>query len=204
MNLPEPEMSLIAEIDQAVHDNEHTDRPDWCLDGAVPPTVMSTEHGSLAVHHDSCRYCLTDQAAAIGLGAALAGYLNTPPPPPRPPGPALSRMLTEAELAAARDVRRHLVAEQEAAEEEYRAGLEPAARAVYDLLNADVFAYHHYEDEAANELVHALVSAVRLADMETSRGAMAPERPDEGTGIVDVPLFTVEGDAPDTIREDAP
>lgn len=187
----EPEMSLIAEIDQAVHDNEHTDRPDWCLDGAVPPTVMSTQHGAIAVHYDSCRYCLTDQAAAIGLGAALAAYLTTPVPPRQP----ITEADVDAELERRRARAEHeaaLIAEQEADEAAYLATLDPAAREVYDVLDRQVFRYHYYDDDVKATLVTELAAAVRRGDAESNRSAMAPERPDEAAPLPDIPLFTVE------------
>lgn len=195
MSLPEPEISLIAEIDQAVHDNEHTDRPDWRLDGAVPPTVMSTEHGSLAVHHDSCRYCLTDQAAAIGLSAALEAYLNTPPPR-RDPHP------TEDDVAAAYAAVARFEAENARAEDDeaaYLATLDPASREVYDVLDREVFRYHYYDDDVKAQLVTALAAAVRRGDLETTRGAHAPEQPGEFPPplVPDVPLFTIEPEGSD-------
>ncbi len=192
----EPEMSLIAEIDQAVHDNEHADRPDWCLDGAVPPTVMSTEHGSLAVHYDSCRYCLTDRAAAIGLGAALTAYLTTPAPPPRKP---ITEADVDAELERRRARAEHeaaLIAEQEADEAAYLATLDPAAREVYDVLDREVFRYHYYDDHVKATLVTELAAAVRRGDAETTRGAHAPEQPGEFAPLIpDTPLFTIEGES---------
>lgn len=182
----EPEMSLIAEIDQAVHDNEHTDRPDWCLDGAVPPTVMSTEHGSLAVHHDSCRYCLTDQAAAIGLGAALAAYLTTPVPPPSPrptPEQLEARRRADAEHAATMHDAYLTIDEYEA--------MGATERAVYDLID-DECGGHHANTPG---LIDRLVAAVRLADQESNRGATVPERPGEFAPLIpDTPLFTIEGE----------
>lgn len=184
----EPEMSLIAEIDQAVHDNEHTDRPDWCLDGAVPPTVMSTEHGSLAVHHDSCRYCLTDQAAAIGLGAALTAYLTTPVPPP-PPRPTPEQLEARRRADAEREATMH---DAYLTIEEYEA-MGATERAVYDLIDRECGGHH------ANRpgLIDDLVAAVRLADQESNRGAMAPEQPGEFAPLIpDTPLFTIEGEAP--------
>ncbi len=196
MSLPEPEISLIAEIDQAVHDNEHTDRPDWCLDGAVPPTVMSTEHGSLAVHHDACRYCLADQAAAIGLSAALEAYLNTPPPP----GPTREELEKREAMRRARDeANAALIAEQEAAEAAYLATLDPASREVYDVLDREVFRYHYYDDDVKAQLVTALAAAVRRGDLETTRGAHAPEQPGEFPPplVPDVPLFTIEPEGSD-------
>lgn len=181
----EPEMSLIAEIDQALHDNEHTDRPDWRLDGAVPPTVMSTEHGSLVVRPDSCRYCLAHQAGVIGLGPALEAYLNTPapPPPPRPtPEQLEARRRAEAEHAATMHDAYLSIDEYE--------GMGPAERAVYDLID-DECGGHHANTPG---LIDRLVAAVRRADQENSRSAEAPERPAEAEPLPDVPLFTVEGE----------
>jgi hypothetical protein len=187
VNIHEPEMSLIAEIDQALHDNEHTDQPDWRLDGAVPPTVMSTEHGSITVHHDSCRYCLAHQAGIIGLGPALKAYLNTPAPPPPP-------RRTEDELNAMRaqyEAEQALIKSTHFTHEQYDL-LDPTARAVFDVL------YEHLDDdyELTPGVIADLITAVRLADAETSRSAEAPEQPAEAAPLPDVPLFTVEGETP--------
>lgn len=46
-------------------------------------------------------------------------------------------------------------------------------------------------------LIDDLVAAVRRADLDTSRGAEAPEQPGEAAPLIpDIPLFVVEGDAP--------
>jgi hypothetical protein len=187
VNAPEPAHVTRARalVDEATHATEHITRPDWCLDGAVPATQMTTERGNLRIGRESCRYCLADQAAALGLGAALEAYLNTPAPP--------TSRLSEVYLAeAGEDADADLVAEETA----YRAGLAPAARAVYDVLERDVFAHHYYDDQAVHTLVHNLVDTVRLADAESNRGAEAVERAEVPPPLPDIPLFTIEGEAP--------
>lgn len=177
---------------EAVHAAEHTQRPDIRIAGFIANTTMSNDLGSLIIGADSCRYCLAEQAAAFGLTDALEAYLGTAAPP-RPPAPS------EAERAAAREAAARAAAEHEATMhdaylsiDEY-AAMAPANRAVYDLIDNECGGHH------ANipGLIDRVVAAVRAADIETSRGAMAPERPDDG--IVDIPLFAVEGDTPDTI-----
>lgn len=188
MNVPDHLANALAAVDAAVHDNEHTQRPDWCLDGAVPATQMTTERGTLRINRESCRYCLADQAAVLGLGAALDAYLNTPAPPP-PPRPTPEQL----------EAQRRADAEYEASMydaylsiDEYEA-MGPAERAVYDIVYRECGGHH------ANppDIIHALVAAVRRADAETSRGAEAPEQPGEFAPLIpDTPLFIVEGETP--------
>lgn len=197
MNEPEHVTKARALVDEATHATEHLARPDWCLDGAVQTTQMTTERGNLRIMRESCRYCLADQADALGLGAALEVYLNTPAPPPRQP---ITEADVDAELERRRARAEHeaaLIAEQEADEAAYLATLDPAAREVYDVLDREVFRYHYYDDDVKATLVTELAAAVRRGDAESNRGAMVPERPDEAAPLIpDIPLFVVEGDAP--------
>lgn len=188
-----------ALVVEATHAAEHLDRPDWCLDGAVPTTQMTTERGNLRINRESCRYCLADEAAALGLDAALDAYLNTPAPSPRKP-------ITEADVDEEIERRRArdeanaaLIAEQEAAEAAYLATLDPASREVYDVLDREVFRYHYYDDDVKAQLVTALATAVRRGDLETTRSAHAPEQPGEFPPplVPDVPLFTIEPEGSD-------
>lgn len=188
MNIHEPEMSLIAEIDQALHDNEHTDQPDWCLDGAVPPTVMSTEHGSLTVHHDSCRYCLAHQAGIIGLGPALEAYLNTPAPPP-PPRPTPEQLEARRRAEAAHEATMH---DPYLSIEEYQA-MSHTQRAVYDLIDDECGGHYANRPGLIDRLIAAVVRG-RIEDAITDvTRAEAAEREALRKGpIVDIPLFTVD------------
>lgn len=206
MNAPEPEHVREARrlVDEATHATEHVTRPDWCLDGAVQTTQMTTERGNLRINRESCRYCLADQAAYLGLSAALEAYLNTPAPPPRKP---ITEADVDAELERRRTRAEHeaaLIAEQDADEAAYLATLDPAAREVYDVLDREVFRYHYYDDDVKATLVTELAAAVRRGDLETTRGAHTPEQPrrfdddpraaeHEGS-IADIPLFTIEGE----------
>jgi hypothetical protein len=197
VNVPESEHVTRARalVDEATHATEHITRPDWCLDGAVPATQMTTERGNLRITRESCRYCLTDRAAAIGLGAALTAYLTTPPPPRKP----ITEADVDAELERRRARAEHeaaLIAEQESAEAAYLATLDPAAREVYDVLDREVFRYHYYDDDVKATLVTELAAAVRRGDAETTRGAHAPEQPGEFAPLIpDTPLFTIEGES---------
>lgn len=180
-----------ALVVEATHAAEHLDRPDWCLDGAVKPVEMSTGRGVLRINAESCRYCLADQAATLGLSSALEAYLNTPPPPRQP--------ITEADVDEELERRRAraaydaaLVAKYDADEAAYLATLDPASREVYDVLDREVFRYHYYDDDVKAQLVTALAAAVRRGDLETTRGAHAPEQPGEFPPLPDVPLFTIE------------
>jgi hypothetical protein len=189
MNEPEPEPEHVTKaralVDEATHATEHITRPDWCLDGAVPATQMTTDRGTLRITRESCRYCLADQAAALGVGLALEAYLNTLAP--QPP----LRLIAE-ELEA----RRRADAEHEATMhdayltiEEYES-MSHAERAVYDLIDNECGGHH------ANipGLVQRLVAAVVRGNIEDAITDVY--RAEAGDGIVDVPLFTVEGEAP--------
>lgn len=198
MNVPEPEHVREARrlVDEATHATEHITRTDWCLDGAVPATQMTTERGNLRIGRESCRYCLADQAAALGLGPALEAYLNTPAPPPRQP-------ITEADVDL--ELQRRAVAAAEYAATMHDAYLSLAEyesmshsqRAVYDLI-ADECGAHHANTPGLIDRIVAAVVRGRIEDAITDvRRAEDAEREAlrEGT-IVDIPLFTVEGDTP--------
>lgn len=191
MNVPDHLANALAAVDAAVHDNEHTQRPDWCLDGAVPTTQMTTERGNLRINRESCRYCLADQAAALGLGAALDAYLNTPvpPPPPRPtPEQLEAQRRADAEHEASMYDAYLSLAEYEA--------MGHAERAVYDLIANECGGHHANTPGLIERIVKAVVIGV-VQDVTGVRHVEIAER--EAlleAPIVDIPLFTVEGDTP--------
>lgn len=192
MNEPEHVTAARALVDEATHATEHLARPDWCLDGAVPATQMTTERGNLRIMAESCRYCLADQAAALGLGAALDAYLNTPAPPP-PPGPTPEQLEAirreQAEYEASMYDAYLSLAEYES--------MSHSQRAVYDLI-ADECGGHHANTPGLIDRIVAAVVRGRIEDSITDvRRAEDTEREALREGpIVDIPLFTVEGETP--------
>jgi hypothetical protein len=192
MNVPDHLASALAAVDEAVHANEHTQRPDWALDKSVRTVQIGNGAGVLDIHSGACRYCLADQAHTFGLTRALEDYLNTPAPPP-PPRPTPEQL----------EARRRAEAEHEATMhdpylsiEEYQA-MSHTQRAVYDLIDNECGGHHANTPGLIDRLIAAVVRG-RIEDAITDvTRADAAEREALREGpIVDIPLFTVEGESP--------
>lgn len=152
MNVPDHLAAALAAVDAAVHDNEHTQRPDWALDQTVRTVQLGNGRGVLDIRAGACRYCLADQAVGFGLEAALETYLNTPAPapPPRPtPEQLEARRRAEAEHEASMYDAYISLAEYET--------MGHANRAVYDLIANECGAHHANHPGLIDRIVEAVV-----------------------------------------------
>lgn len=201
MNVPDHLAAALDAVDAAVHDNEHTQRPDWALDKTVRTVQVGNGRGVLDIRAGACRYCLADQAVGFGLEDAFETYLHTPPFPPRKP-------ITEADVDAELEHRRaRAEAEYEASMydaylslDEYEA-MGHANRAVYDLIANECGGHHANTPGLIDRIVEAVVRGrVEDAVTDVTRAETAEREHLRAvnpiTGAFDVPLFTVEGDTP--------